>query len=99
MIQIHHAIAGGLFALSLACPSPDAPEAPQAPQAPKPDCILDVVLLDHIDDETDCDLNPPQILAARVDGSDTEMIACDHSGGRVLHDPRTDLFYCINIDY
>jgi hypothetical protein len=52
-----------------------------------------------IDFDLHCDMNPPQILAARLDGGDSDMIACDHSGGRVMHDNETNSFYCINIDY
>jgi len=99
MIQPQHAIAGGLFALSLICPQPDTPDAPDTPQAPNFDCSTDTVLLPTIDFELHCDLNPPQILAARLDGSDWGMNECDHSGGRVMHDNETNRFYCINMDY
>lgn len=101
MIQPQHAIAGGLFALSLICPAPDAPDAPQAPQAPNYDCTGEVVLLPTIDFDLHCDMNPPQILAAILDDDPSGVAAeqCHHSGGRVLYDPTNDAFYCINMDY
>lgn len=101
MIQFQHALGGGLFALSLMCPSPDAPEAPQAPQAPNFDCSGEVVLMPTIDFDLHCDMNPPQILASRLDddpsGAQDEL--CHHAGGRVLYIPETDQFLCINMDY
>jgi hypothetical protein len=102
-----HAIAGGVLTLStLACPTPTEPTLPDPLAAPtttvfvetRPPCTLDVVLLDHIYDNTTCDVSPPQILAAYLDGGDGDMLACDHSGGRVLHTKNND-FICINIDY
>jgi hypothetical protein len=97
MINTTHAIAGGLLTLSsLACPTPTEPTLPYTPA--KPPCTLDVVLLDHIYDDTTCDVSPPQILAAYLDGGDGDMLSCDNSGGRVLHTKNND-FICINIDY
>jgi hypothetical protein len=98
MIQPQHAIAGALLALSFACPPPDAPVAPEAPNF---DCTGEVVLMPTIDFDLHCDMNPPQILAARLDDDPSGAAdeACHHSGGRVLYDPTNDAFYCINIDY
>lgn len=87
--------------LNAACPTlPTLPEAPQAPQA-KPPCTLEVILLPSLDAETDCDVSPPQMLAARIDDDPGPIQAniCHDHGGRVFHDPLTDVFYCLDIDY
>jgi len=100
MINTTHAIAGGILTLSsLVCPTP--PEAPLPLTHPKPACTLDTLLIASLDAETPCDLAPPQILAARIDDDPGPIQAtlCHDAGGSVFHDPVTDAFYCINIDY
>lgn len=71
-----------------------------SPEPPaKPPCEGSVLLLEHIDAPVNCDLNPPQVLAAILDDSPDAWQTCDYSGGAILHDPVVDRFYCINIDY
>ena len=101
MIQIPHALGAGLFALSLICPQPDAPEAPNAPEAPYiPACADEVVLMPSYDWDLNCDMNPPQILAYRMDDPGPIQIEqCHDAGGRVLDDPVYMTSYCIDLDY
>ena len=97
MINTFQMLAMGATLLTASCPPVEAPEAPQ----PKAPCTLEVILIDSLDAETPCDVSPPQMLAARIDddpGPVQETICHDH-GGRVFHDPVTDAFYCLDIDY
>jgi len=65
----------------------------------KPPCQNEVILLDSIHDETDCDVSPPQTLAAHIDDSPDAWAECADAGGQVLHDRHDDHFICINMDY
>jgi len=101
MINTHQMLAGGLMLLTASCPTlPGVPEVPDTPQ-PKLPCTAEVVLLPNIDAPTDCDLIPPMILAAVLDDDPSGAAAedCHDSGGRVMHDPPTDRFFCIDMDY
>jgi hypothetical protein len=100
MIQTHHAIAGGLMLLGLACP-PTEPTLPDTPQAPKAPCTDEVILLPSLDAETTCDLIPPMILMTRLDDTPdgAEENRCHDAGGRFLHIWATDEFFCIDLDY
>lgn len=87
-----------LMGATLACPPlGDAPQTPQAP-APKPPCIVQVIVLEGWDDETPCDVTPPQSIAIILDDAPAHP-ECDDAGGQVLYDHTIDRFYCINIDY
>ena len=101
MMQIPHAIAGGLFALSLACPAPTPePTLPDRLNTPCPPG--QAVLMEFYDAESlTCNPDGSQILVTTIDDDpgSIQQERCDHSGGQVLYDPYTDRFYCVDIDY
>ncbi len=77
-----------------------APTALTESPTEMPDCPNDqVFLLDHITDPTNCDLNPPTILAAILDDDPAAFQLCLDYGGQTMHDPAIDRFYCIDLDY
>lgn len=75
------------------------PPVPDAPLADRPPCpgARTVYLLDALYDYPTCDLNPPQVLGARLRPGQVE--ACYNSGGVTLWDPMTMTSYCLGIDY
>ena len=100
MIQTPHTIAGAMLALStIACP-PAEPTLPNAPQ-PKLPCTTEVVYIDSLDSETDCDLIPPQMLVSGLDDDPTgnEELRCHDARGKFLYIRATDQFFCIDLDY
>lgn len=89
-----------IAAIGLGLLTPNACEPTLSANTPtKPPCQNEVILLDSIHDETDCDVSPPQTLAAHIDDSPDAWAECADAGGQVLHDRHDDHFICINMDY
>lgn len=86
-------------ALLLPLPTQCVGPAPEPPTT-RPACQGEVVLRQHWDDlPLNCDMNPPQILAVRIDEMQSDYDRCRDSGGRILYDDEVYAIYCINIDY
>lgn len=66
----------------------------------KPACVGDTVLLDWFEDDTPCDLTPPQVLVKRMpDLTGQARTDCHNRGGSVLIDNEAGTAYCLNLDY
>lgn len=88
-----------LIPLLIAIPSHCAPTNPPALPV-KPDCPGYTLILNRLGDETDCDVNPPQIMGAYIPMTDDYLNLCDDSGGRIIWvDPVNSMTLCMNLDY
>lgn len=88
-----------LAALTACDPGPmTAVDGPSDPG--KPACVGDVVVLDWFEDDTPCDLNPPQRLDQRMaDLTNRSRTNCHNHGGTVTIDNTAGTAYCVNLDY
>lgn len=100
--MIRTLLIGAAFLLPANCTPPvDTTPTPPA-QREKPDCQATDVILRYSWEDLDplnCDLNPPQILAVRIDEMQSDYDRCHDSGGSILYDDEVYAIYCINLDY
>lgn len=90
--------AGGGCAPVVAVGVPPVPATQESPP-PKPPCQGEVVLLQHFDDPTTCDVRPPQMLVVRIDEMQTDFDRCHQYGGVIMSDNEVPALYCLGIDY
>lgn len=87
-------------ALTLTACEPAPMIVVDGPDPAKPACVGDTVLIDWFENDTPCDLTPPQILVKRMPDLTAESRdACHRRGGNVLVDNQGGTAYCLNLDY